>query len=101
MFSRNDTTLPATASLLLLLLLAVLGVVSAQPLERPSLVKLGMYYDMTSPEISFDGVQIYAGAQAAVKELNDNNVVPGVAFELEYIPAFSTCRKCIFDLPKM
>ncbi|CUG06518.1 Hypothetical protein, putative, partial [Bodo saltans] len=42
---------------------------------------------MSNPDISFDGVQLYAGAQAAVKELNDLQTVPGVTFELEYIPA--------------
>ncbi|CUG46971.1 GPI-anchored surface protein, putative [Bodo saltans] len=42
---------------------------------------------MSNPDICFDGVQLYAGAQAAVKELNDLQTVPGVTFELEYIPA--------------
>ncbi|CUG06522.1 membrane-associated protein, putative [Bodo saltans] len=55
--------------------------------QRPPVIKLGIYYNMSNPDISFDGVQLYAGAQAAVKELNDLQTVPGVTFELEYIPA--------------
>jgi class 3 adenylate cyclase len=72
--------------------------VSAQALYRPAVIKLGMYYNMSNPAFTFDGVQLYAGAMAAVKELNDRNVVPGVTFELEYIPPTDVPASNVTDL---
>ncbi|CUG75117.1 membrane-associated protein, putative, partial [Bodo saltans] len=80
--ARAQRTVVVTAFLLLASCCAF-----GQSLVRPSHIKLGMFYDMGYPEIRFDGVQLYAGAQAAVKELNDRNIVKGVTFELEYFPA--------------
>jgi class 3 adenylate cyclase len=83
--TKRYTALQALAALMTAVQLATIA--HGLVLERPPVIKLGMYYNMSNPDISFDGVQLYAGAQAAVKELNDLQTVPGVTFELEYIPA--------------
>ncbi|CUG06711.1 receptor-type adenylate cyclase, putative [Bodo saltans] len=89
--------LPLT-SLVLLLVVLCSGSASGQALDRPSVIKLGMYFNMTNPAFSFDGVQMYAGAMSAVKELNDRNIVPGVTFELDYIPSNTIPAANVTDL---
>jgi class 3 adenylate cyclase len=74
----------AHASFLLFALL-LLGS-GAHALQRPSTIKFGMYHNMVDSILLFDGTQMYAGAQAAVKEINDADLLDGITLAVDHVP---------------
>ncbi|CUG88938.1 receptor-type adenylate cyclase, putative, partial [Bodo saltans] len=55
-------------------------------LQRPSTIKFGMTYNMVDQLFVFDGTQMYAGAQAALKEINEAGVIDGITLEMDHVP---------------
>ena len=55
-------------------------------LERPPTIKFGMTHNMEDQLLVFDGTQMYAGAQAAMKEINEAGVLDGITLKMDHVP---------------
>jgi class 3 adenylate cyclase len=67
--------------------LLLLSVRAPAAIVRPSNIRFAFYRDLDSGLYDFDAVQQYVGLQAAMKEVNDANVVDGVTLEVVHYPA--------------
>ncbi|CUI12835.1 Hypothetical protein, putative [Bodo saltans] len=61
--------------------------VHGSPLQRPSNITFGMYHNMIDSILRFDGTQMYAGAKAAEKEINDDDFLDGIVLNITWVPA--------------